>query len=180
MCSFGSCQTRFEFLSQFRKVRNALECFVAQVQTHLPKTKRAWPMKINVICTVYVHLFTENTIGSVNNQGIKKYVRMTKFIINKMYIISLLHVSINCKFSQYHPADLFVQIFKSLFMARICLWVYIGNLTASQTLQDYYWFKCMVSIWQKYSKQKLFLTSLTSHRPTKCKAPVTLSRMSSD
>ena len=54
MCSFGSCQTRFEFLSQFRKVRNAFECFVAQVQTHLPKTKRAWPMKINVICTVAV------------------------------------------------------------------------------------------------------------------------------
>ena len=39
MCSFGSCQTRFEFLSQFRKVRNAFECFVTQVQTHLPKTK---------------------------------------------------------------------------------------------------------------------------------------------
>ena len=52
MCSFGSCQTRFEFLSQFRKVRNAFECFVTQVQTHLPKTKCAWPMKINVICTV--------------------------------------------------------------------------------------------------------------------------------
>ena len=52
MCSFGSCQTRFEFLSQFRKVRNAFECFVAQVQTQLPKTKRVWPMKINVICTV--------------------------------------------------------------------------------------------------------------------------------
>ena len=52
MCSFGSCQTRFEFLSQFRKVRNAFECFVTQVQTHLPKTKRIWPMKINVICTV--------------------------------------------------------------------------------------------------------------------------------
>ena len=52
MCSFGSCQTRFEFLSQFRKVRNAFECFVAQVQTRLPKTKRVWPMKINVICTV--------------------------------------------------------------------------------------------------------------------------------
>ena len=43
MCSFGSCQTRFEFLSQFRKVRNAFECFVTQVQTHLPKTKRIWP-----------------------------------------------------------------------------------------------------------------------------------------
>ena len=48
MCSFGSCQTRFEFLSQFRKVRDAFECFVTQVQTHLPKTKRVWPMKINV------------------------------------------------------------------------------------------------------------------------------------
>ena len=52
MCSFGSCQTCFKFLSQFRKVRNAFECFVTQVQTHLPKTKRVWPMKINVICTV--------------------------------------------------------------------------------------------------------------------------------
>ena len=52
MCSVGSCQTRFEFLSQFRKVRNAFECFVTQVQMHLPKTKRVWPMKINVICTV--------------------------------------------------------------------------------------------------------------------------------
>ena len=54
MCSFGSCQTRFEFLSQFRKVRNAFEGFITQVQTHLPKTKRVWPMKINVICTVNV------------------------------------------------------------------------------------------------------------------------------
>ena len=52
MCSFGSCQTRFEFLSQFRKVRNAFECFVAQVQTYLPKIKCVWPMKITVICTV--------------------------------------------------------------------------------------------------------------------------------
>ena len=56
MCSFGSCQTRFEFLSQFRKVRNAFECFVAQVQTQLPKTKRVWPMKINVICNVHFEL----------------------------------------------------------------------------------------------------------------------------
>ena len=52
MCSFGSCKTRFEFLSQFRKIRNAFECFVTQVQTRLPKTKRVWPMKIKVICTV--------------------------------------------------------------------------------------------------------------------------------
>ena len=52
MCSFGWCQTRFEFLSQFRKVRNAFECFVTQVQTRLPKTKCVWPIKISVICTV--------------------------------------------------------------------------------------------------------------------------------
>ena len=57
MCSFGSCQTRFEFLSQFRKVRNAFECFVTQVQTRLPKTKCVWPMKINVICTVSPYAF---------------------------------------------------------------------------------------------------------------------------
>ena len=35
MCSFSSCQMRFEFLSQSRKVRNAFECFVTQVQTRL-------------------------------------------------------------------------------------------------------------------------------------------------
>ena len=56
MCSFGSCQTRFEFLSQFGKVRNAFECFVTQVQMWLPKTKRVWPMKINVICTILIQL----------------------------------------------------------------------------------------------------------------------------
>ena len=59
MCSFRSCQTRFEFLSQFRKVWNAFECFVTQVQTRLPKTKCVWPMKINVICTVYVIIGTD-------------------------------------------------------------------------------------------------------------------------
>ena len=53
MCNFGSCKTHFEFLSQFRKVRNAFQCFVTQVQTRLPKSKCVWPMKINVICTVY-------------------------------------------------------------------------------------------------------------------------------
>ena len=53
MCNFGSCKTRFEFLSQFRKVRNAFQCFVTQVKTRLPKSKCVWPMKINVICTVH-------------------------------------------------------------------------------------------------------------------------------
>ena len=67
MCSFGSCQTRFEFLSQCRKVRNAFECFVAQVQKHLPKTKRVWPMKINVICTVStIFPGTQITLKKVN------------------------------------------------------------------------------------------------------------------
>ena len=69
MCSFGSCQTRFEFLSQFRKVRNAFECFETQVQTHLPKTERVWPMKINVICTVVqwtkIHVFSKHKISKL-------------------------------------------------------------------------------------------------------------------
>ena len=36
-------------------MQNAFECFVTQVQTRLPKSKRVWPMKINVICTVYIY-----------------------------------------------------------------------------------------------------------------------------
>ena len=61
MCNFGSCKTRFEFLIKFRKVRNAFECFVTQVQTRLPKSKCVWPMKINVICTViYIDVITRN------------------------------------------------------------------------------------------------------------------------
>ena len=71
MCSFGSCQTRFEFLSQFRKVRNVFECFVTQVQTRLPKTKCVWPMKINVICTVcdipwYIYVSRGNPLSLVS------------------------------------------------------------------------------------------------------------------
>ena len=52
MCSFGSCKTRFEFLSQFRKVRNAFECFVTQVQTRLPKnqTRLAYEGKRDLYC----------------------------------------------------------------------------------------------------------------------------------
>ena len=65
MCSFGSCQRRFEFLSQFRKVRNAFECFVTQVQTRLPKTKCVWPMKINVICTVCILLLRLHLCANV-------------------------------------------------------------------------------------------------------------------
>ena len=72
MCSFRSCQTRFEFLSQFRKVRNAFECFVTQVQTRLPKTKCVWPMKINVICTVVPDvLFNCVCWDSVNDWRLK-------------------------------------------------------------------------------------------------------------
>ena len=69
MCSFRSCQTRFEFLSQFRKVRNAFEYFITQVQTRLPKTKCVWPMKINVICTVHV-LSSDYSFSSVHVKNI--------------------------------------------------------------------------------------------------------------
>ena len=67
MCNFGSCKTRFEFLSQFRKVRNAFQCFVTQVQTRLPKSKCVWPMKINVICTV--GLLSRDTSGTESANG---------------------------------------------------------------------------------------------------------------
>ena len=87
MCSFGSCQTRFEFLSQFRKVRNAFECFVTQVQTHLPKTKRVWPMKINVICTVVSksdNLYCCSTGMTINCEKIKCifFCHHTNYICN--------------------------------------------------------------------------------------------------
>ena len=48
MCSFGSCKTRFELLSQFRKVRNAFECFVTQVQTQL---RLAYEDKRDLYCS---------------------------------------------------------------------------------------------------------------------------------
>ena len=70
MCSFRSCQTRFEFLSQFRKVRNAFERFVTQVQTCLPKTKCVWPMKINVICTVS----SEKTVRLIDTFGVNSVI----------------------------------------------------------------------------------------------------------
>ena len=78
MCSFGSCKTRFEFLSQFRKVRNAFECFVTQVQTRLPKSKRVWPMKINVICTVHVILAFRGKLALVKINA--KLVFYCKFL----------------------------------------------------------------------------------------------------
>ena len=53
MCSFGSCQTRFEFLSQFRKVRNAFECFVTQVGANAfakNQTRLAYEDKRDLYC----------------------------------------------------------------------------------------------------------------------------------
>ena len=69
MCSFGSCKTRFEFLSQLRKVRNVFECFVTQVQTRLPKTKHVWPMKINVICTVFATSLETLAVKAFGDMG---------------------------------------------------------------------------------------------------------------
>ena len=48
-------------------------------------------------------------IGSVTIRVSKSMSELAKFIINKIYIISLL--SINCKFSEYHPEDF---VYKSL------------------------------------------------------------------
>ena len=87
MCSFGSCQTRFEFLSQFRKVRNAFECFVTQVQTHLPKTKRVWPMKINVICTVRMTFFVARFCKMVNFGPIKTKFGTTVYWDRRYYVV---------------------------------------------------------------------------------------------
>ena len=78
MCSFRSCQTRFEFLSQFRKVRNAFECFITQVQTRLPKTKCVWPMKINVICTVRPGRLSDHQTQRVTTRGNNKKIFKTR------------------------------------------------------------------------------------------------------
>ena len=49
------CENRQTQNVQFPFMPNAFECFVTQVQTRLPKTKCVWPMKINVICTVWAN-----------------------------------------------------------------------------------------------------------------------------
>ena len=78
-------------LSQFRKVRNAFECFVTQVQTRLPKTKCVWPMKINVICTVCSHfmvftvcfivLMTLTFIYTIFTVGYASYASSTQTVV---------------------------------------------------------------------------------------------------
>ena len=102
MCSFGSCQMRFEFLSQFRKVRNAFECFVTQVQTRLPKTKRVWPMKINVTCTVILRSFGD----IITNTGIK---------------LSSVHIFYDKTYWQYYCNAKIVQIHKYIFVSKLVI-----------------------------------------------------------
>ena len=117
MCNFGSCQTRFEFLSQFRKVRNAFECFVTQVQTHLPKTKRVWPMKINVICTMYTRVIviehdSKQTLETNNYPGclfVKYNARFTRIrflvhIYSKTFHIFLTLITVYV-WATYSPPD---------------------------------------------------------------------------
>ena len=65
---------QFRFLSQFRKVRNAFECFVTQVQTRLPKTKCVWTMKINVICTGGWHFICWSLICLIFSTWIVIYI----------------------------------------------------------------------------------------------------------
>ena len=50
----------FRILKPIQKsLKLRFECFITQVQTHLPEPKRVWPMKINVICTVAPQIFKE-------------------------------------------------------------------------------------------------------------------------
>ena len=47
--------------------------------------------------------------GVSHNQGVKSMSELAKFTINTIYRMSLL--SINCKFSEYHPENF---VYKSL------------------------------------------------------------------
>ena len=134
MCSFGSCQTRLEFLSQFRKVRNAFECFITQVQTHLPKTKRVWPMKINVICTVFWYTCILNANVDVSdvfiNKALYSYVEDTASFrsmhqhctetVNELACSRLTGYCWSMTFSSFtcdgliFTLDVFIQFFKQL------------------------------------------------------------------
>ena len=95
MCSFGSCQMRFEFLSQFRKVRNAFVCFVTQVRTHLPKTKLrlAYEDKRDLYCMLI--MFFMNYMP----MGIGRYYIIRKDITTKLYIVHYGYiVEVNVKY----------------------------------------------------------------------------------
>ena len=48
-----------------RAKRVSFECFVTQVQTRLPKTKCVWPMKINVICTVWLKIYQNHILEGI-------------------------------------------------------------------------------------------------------------------
>ena len=70
MCSFGSCKTRFEFLSQFRKVRKVRKsCKIAFAKN---QTRLAYEDKRDLYCT------------SFNSYCVSK--KHTHFIYNMAYI----------------------------------------------------------------------------------------------
>ena len=58
MCSFRSCQTRFEFLSQFRKVRNAF----AKNQMRL-----AYEDKRDLYCITCCNMYAKYTFQMVRH-----------------------------------------------------------------------------------------------------------------
>ena len=92
----------FKFLSQFRKVRNVFECFVTQVQTRLPKTKRVCPLKINVICTVCHQTFIFNIFQLL------KYTNVAWQIGKFVYMYGWMHnvnIHIECQNAHFKLSD---------------------------------------------------------------------------
>ena len=134
MCSFGSCQMRFEFLSQFRKVWNAFECFVTQVQTRLPKTKCVWPMKINVICTVYcliLPIVADNDVGNLETNAIMPH---------SLWICVMYDVLFKCESGFYVGT---IRNYYDIFMK-------INKWTLWMAIETYYQFLLTWGTWSKY------------------------------
>ena len=75
MSSFGSCQTRFEFLSQFRKVRNAFGVFRSTGANAFAKnqTRLAYEDKRD-LCCIHAYVVIPAVIG-INASTVDYYFK---------------------------------------------------------------------------------------------------------
>ena len=97
MCSFGSCQTRFKFLSQFRKVfRNT-------------GANRVWPMKINVTRARIADAAAERRL---NHSIPRTYIRTGDTIMCSVIITQYLYISALVQLHHRLNTDLFLEISK--------------------------------------------------------------------